>query len=325
MGATSAGIGTESVTPPWLRAAPDVRGRVKAGLRFGLDLLFVAVFVGVALYILQVVFHIHPDQSVLPSIGLLLASQSVIALTTVVAPTALMVAITRDGPTSFGWGTGNRMRNLAVGVASGLAVMALLIGLIAVFHGVSVHLTSSPPGAVIWHGLGYLLVFALVAISEEGLLRGYLLVALSRAISFWPAAVISSVVFALLHSPRGGETLSGLVHVSLVGLLLAYSFWRSGSLWFAWGWHGAWDFTETFVFGAPDSGVPARDSLLVTLLHGPVWLSGGSAGPEGSWLVLPILALVAVIIHLTLRHSPSDEQQRLDLAGASARPNTNSA
>lgn len=313
----------ENAAPVFLRAAVDVQGRVRAGLRFGLALLFIAMFVGLALYILQAVFHIHPNQNVLPSIGLLLASQSVIALTTVVAPTALMVAITRDDATSFGWGTGKRTRDLAIGVASGVAVMGLLVGLIAVFHGASVHLASSSLGTQIRHGFGYLVFFALVAISEEGLLRGYPLVALSRAISFWPAATISSVVFALLHLPHAGESLSGVVDVVFSGLVLAYSFWRSGSLWFAWGWHAAWDFTETFLFGAPDSGVPARDSLLVTDLHGPVWLSGGSAGPEGSWLVLPILALVAVIIHLTLRQSPPNERRQVgpDLAPAGSEAN----
>ncbi len=307
--------------PPCLRVAPDGRGRVRAGLRFGLDMLFVAIFVGLALTILEAVLHIHPDQSALPSIGLLLASQSVVVLTTVVVPTALMVAITHDDATSFGWGTGNRIRHLAIGVASGLGVMALLVGSIAGLHGASVHLTSSPPGEVVRHGLGYLLVFALVAISEEGLLRGYPLVALSRAISFWPAAAISSVVFALLHLPHPGESPAGIVGVVFSGLVLAYSFRRSGGLWFAWGWHAAWDFTETFVFGAPDSGMPARDSLLVTDLHGPIWLSGGSAGPEGSWLVLPILALVAVIIRLTLGQSPRDARRRPGLtpAGTDAR------
>ena len=300
---------TRTTTPPYLRMTPDMRGRVRAGLRCGLYLVFVAAFVGLALYVLQVVFHIHPDQNAIPPMGLLLASQSLVALTTVLAPTALMIAITRDGPTSFGWGTGNRMRHLAIGVASGVAVMALLVGLIVALHGASVHLTSSPAGEMVSHGLGYLAVFMLVAICEEGLLHGYALIALSRVISFWPAAVISCVVFALLHAPHKGESLSGLVDVSLSGLVLAYSLWRSGSLWFAWGWHAAWDFTETFVFGAPDSGLPARDSLFVTDLHGPAWLSGGSAGPEGSWLVVPVLALVAAIIHLTLRHSPSAERR----------------
>ncbi len=139
---------TGSAGPAWLRAVLDVRGWVRGGLRFGLYLLFVAIFVGLALFVVQAVFHIHSDQNVLPPIGLLLVSESVLAITTVLAPTALMVAITRDGPTSFGWGIGHRMRNLAIGVTSGLAVMSLLIGLIAVLHGASVHLTSSPAGTV---------------------------------------------------------------------------------------------------------------------------------------------------------------------------------
>lgn len=298
---------TGGATPQFLRIAPNARGRIRAGLHCGLYLLFTAILVGLAVYLLQAVFGIHPDQNAIPSIGLLLASQSVLAFTTVLAPTALMVAITHDSAVSFGWGTGDRMRNLTIGVVSGVAVMAGLIGVIALLDGASVHLTSSPAGAVVSHGFGYLAFFVLVAICEEGLLRGYVLVALSRAISFWPAAVIGSLAFALLHVPHAGESLLGLVDVSLSGLVLAYSVWRSGSLWFAWGWHAAWDFTETFVFGAPDSGVPARDSLFVTDLHGPVWLSGGSAGPEGSWLVVLVLALVAVLVHLTLRQAQPGE------------------
>ena len=38
---------------------------------------------------------------------------------------------------------------------------------------------------------GHVLSFTLVAISEEGLLRGYALVQLSRAIPFWPAAIVT--------------------------------------------------------------------------------------------------------------------------------------
>lgn len=311
--------GTGSAAP-WLSMAPDKRGRVRAGLRFGLFLLFVVALAALALYVLQVVFHIHPNQDSLPSIGLLLTSQFLVTLATVVIPTALMVAVTRDDATSFGWGTGNRVRHLAIGVASGVAVMGVLIGAIAIARGASVHLTSASPATEIRHGLGYLIFFMLVATAEEGLFRGYALVALSRVISFWPAAAISSLVFALLHLPHGGESLLGIADVGLAGLVLAYSFRRSGGLWFAWGWHAAWDFTETFVFGAPDSGVPARDSLFVTELHGPAWLSGGSAGPEGSWLVLPILALVAVIIRLTLGRSLPVERQPLGRRAARPGP-----
>ncbi len=105
---------TRSATSPWLEAVPDVR----------LDLLFIAVLVGSALYVLQAVFHVHPDQDVMPPIGMLLASQPS-SRSRPSWRTALTVAITRDGPTSFGWETGSRLRDLATGVASGVAVMGL--------------------------------------------------------------------------------------------------------------------------------------------------------------------------------------------------------
>jgi membrane protease YdiL (CAAX protease family) len=144
----------------------------------------------------------------------------------------------------------------------------------------------------------YLVVFALTAVSEEGALRGYGLVQLSRAISFWPAAVVMSTLFLALHLVHKNETPIGLAQVGLVGLILAYSFRRSGALWFALGFHASWDYAQSFVFGVPDSGTSLTGALLHPNFHGPSWLTGGTAGPEGSVLVLPILAVLAVVSHL---------------------------
>jgi len=73
----------------------------------------------------------------------------------------------------------------------------------ALFGGVRGWTMSGPPGAALLHGLVYALSFTLVAISEEGLLRGYALIQLSRAISFWAAAIVTSAIFLALHlNPR---------------------------------------------------------------------------------------------------------------------------
>ena len=83
-----------------------------------------------------------------------------------------------------------------------------------------------------------------------------------------------------------------------MGLILAYSFRRSGALWFALGFHASWDYAQSFVFGVPDSGVWLPGALLHPTIHGPSWLTGGSAGREGSVLALPILAVLALVTHL---------------------------
>ena len=73
---------------------------------------------------------------------------------------------------------------------------------------------------------------------------------------------------------------------------------RSGSLWFAIGLHAAWDWAQTFFYGTPDSGLLGVGHYLNSTSSGPRWLSGGSAGPEGSALALAVILLAAGLIHL---------------------------
>ncbi|MGH8202451.1 MAG: lysostaphin resistance A-like protein [Steroidobacteraceae bacterium] len=109
----------------------------------------------------------------------------------------------------------------------------------------------------------------------------FTLVQLSRALSFWAAAVLMSGLFLLSHTANMRENPLGLFAAALVGLVLAYSFRRTGALWFAIGFHAAWDYTESFLFGVPDSGGVLRGALMRSTIHGPAWLTGGSAGPRG--------------------------------------------
>jgi hypothetical protein len=43
--------------------------------------------------------------------------------------------------------------------------------------------------------------------------------------------------------------------------------------------------------------------LLNGSLNGPTWITGGSAGPEGSMLLLPLMVLVFWLFHLAYRKS----------------------
>jgi membrane protease YdiL (CAAX protease family) len=223
----------------------------------------------------------------------------------IVGATGIMISATREPATYFGWGKSERLRQFGIGAVSGLGLITAMLGVMTALGGVSfgpptLNLTTTIANAVIFG-----VIFILTAISEEGLLRGYGFVQLARAISFWPAAIASSVIFAALHLGNASETPMGVGAVVLVGVVLAYSFRRSGALWFAWGYHAAWDFAESFIYGVPDSGVVMPGALLAPSFHGSDWLTGGSAGPEGSLLIVPALALLAVIAHFTLRRAVS--------------------
>lgn len=158
----------------------------------------------------------------------------------------------------------------------------------------SVALTGS---AALRYGLGWALVFFCVGVSEEFAFRGYWLFSFSRRFRFWPAAMITSAVFGIAHLGNPGENVLGILQVVAVGLLFCLMIQRTGTLWFALGYHAAWDWAETFFYGTPDSGLIGVGRFLNTSVQGPSWLTGGSAGPEGSIIVYFVLFLCAVLIH----------------------------
>jgi len=148
------------------------------------------------------------------------------------------------------------------------------------------------------YALGWGAGFLFVGIYEECFFRGFFLFALARRFTFWPAALILSALFAAAHLANSGENLFGILQVFVVGMLFCFTIRRTGSLWFAIGLHASWDWAQTFFYGTPDSGLLGVGHFLNSTAAGPKWLSGGSAGPEGSVLALFVLLLSAALINL---------------------------
>jgi CAAX protease family protein len=136
------------------------------------------------------------------------------------------------------------------------------------------------------------LLFLLVGFFEEFLFRGYTQFTLNRGIGFWPAAVVLSSAFGLIHLRNGGESWPGALAAASIGFFFCFTLRRTGSLWFAVGFHAAWDWGETFFYSVPDSGMVSPGHLLSSSLHGTPWITGGSVGPEGSALCFAVIALL---------------------------------
>lgn len=153
-------------------------------------------------------------------------------------------------------------------------------------------------GAVFRWALAWGVTFIALALGEELAFRGYLLAVAARRIRFWPAALLLSALFGLAHMGNHGENLLGIVQVVGIGLLWCLMIRRTGNLWFAIGFHAAWDWAETFFYGTLDSGLVGVGRFLNSSVHGPTWLTGGSAGPEGSVFAILVLPVCALLIHL---------------------------
>jgi hypothetical protein len=157
-------------------------------------------------------------------------------------------------------------------------------------------------GSGIWkYGMGWGVLFLMVAVFEESTMRGYLQYTLSRGVGFWWSALVLSFLFGFAHGHNPGESYVGLVAVGTVGLVWCLSLWYTGSLWFAVGFHAAWDWGESYFYGTSDSGLIAQGHLFAEHPIGKALWSGGATGPEGSALTLPMLAIFALCMWLWWR------------------------
>ncbi len=141
----------------------------------------------------------------------------------------------------------------------------------------------------------YALLFLLTGFFEDFLMRGYSQWVLSQGMNFWPAAALLSFAFGYIHGGNPGEAKTGLVAAGLIGFFLCLTLRRTGDLWWAIGFHMAWDWGESFLYSVPDSGTSLPGHLINSRLHGPDWLTGGSVGPEGSYLVFVVIGALWVL------------------------------
>ncbi|MBS1814461.1 MAG: CPBP family intramembrane metalloprotease [Acidobacteria bacterium] len=305
----------------------------KDGLRAGWSLLiFLALVVGCAMlsFFTLRTLHIKPPVGEkvngviegLPS-GTLFSHG--IMLVILLAISLLMSVIERRRFGVYGLDalTGHRIKQFVVGLFWGLVMLSLLVFTLKatgflVFDGFA--LSGS---AAFLYGLKWAGAFLLVGLAEEYMLRGYLQFTLSRgiagilgdsahrkAIGFWIAALFFAFIFGLGHKNNPGESPLGLIMAGMVSLVFCLSLWRTGSLWWAVGWHAAWDWAESYLYGVADSGTMSKGHLINSHAVGAPLMSGGTTGPEGSIFVIPILILTALIIVFTLRPEswPSNQE-----------------
>jgi membrane protease YdiL (CAAX protease family) len=232
---------------------------------------------------------------------------------------------------SFGLGGSHRSLRFLMGSLWGIIAISLLILALHSFHLLVFDARLDHGPSIFYWGSLQLLGFLLVGFFEEYFSRGYLQFTLTRGmvslgnllspqhartIAFWIAAFITSTLFFLGHAHNAGENWLGLFQVFLAGVVFVVALWRTGSLWWGIGFHMAWDWGQSFLYGVPDSGGLEQGRLFATHALGNPLYSGGTVGPEGSVLCAPILLLVIIVLFLT---HPSP-QPALELPNAPVLP-----
>ena len=297
--------GEDSLRPLEAVVASQRSGNVKLifygaqGLRAGWKVLLFAAIVITLFLATRPLVNLVAPRSPTGSISLQihLIREFWLVLLALVA-TSVLARLERRPLLSYGYTDSAGLQRLCFGACWGfLSISVLVVALWVhgslVFDGFSSANRHALPTAAA-AALGALLV----GLAEESMLRGYLQFVLARALGFWWTALTLSLIFGLLHSGNSGETWLGLFGVSAWGLFLCLSLWYTKSLFWAVGFHSGLDWGEAYLYGAPHSGPVDSWRLIATHPTGdPLW-SGGSAGPEASLLVVPLLVASIVVMCL---------------------------
>jgi membrane protease YdiL (CAAX protease family) len=193
--------------------------------------------------------------------------------------------------------TRGSVRDFALGCFLGALMMAGIFLLEFALGYVRVASADLGLADVAWTLASSGFLFAIAALGEELLFRGYPFQSLMQGVTFLPAALGTSLLFAAAHLRNPGISTLGIVNISLAGLWLSFAYLKTRTLWLPFGLHFSWNFCQTTVFSLPTSGLRMEGRMLFSVIQqGPDWVTGGSFGPEGG--VLATIAIVLCTGHL---------------------------
>ncbi len=218
------------------------------------------------------------------------------ALGFIAAVILMRVLFERKSSWRLGWRQVHPGKMLGLGLIIGIAMITVSFLGIWLMGALDVRAVSPKPG-LIKDLLLSAVMFTFVAINEELIARGYIQGLVTSKFGAVTGIIVSSLLFALLHSANHAVFQNPLpmINLLLAGLLFAVSRRRTGGLWMPIGIHFAWNFFQGNIYGFAVSGMKV-ESLLTSSPKGAEWLSGGSFGAEGSLVSVLVLALMLVII-----------------------------
>jgi hypothetical protein len=191
------------------------------------------------------------------------------------------------------------------GAAAGVIMAgAVALGMITL-GGMQIKGLASSGSALAFFALAWLGANICVGIAEEFWFRSYLQQTLWKSIGFWPATTVIALIFTAEHYFfKQGENIWDVITLVSLSMLLSYTMLRTGALWFAVGFHIAFDYMQLFVIGTPNGSQFPVGRLLDVRFSGPAWLTGGVLGTEASFLMYPAIALLWLYVWWRYRASP---------------------
>lgn len=189
-------------------------------------------------------------------------------------------------------------RDFGLGSLLGAASLAIAVGIAAGAGAISFVVQTTETAGLARDFIIVLMFFLVSGATEELIFRGFAFQALAHNLGGAAAIGITSVIFGLAHLSNDSASAFSTINTILAGIWLGLAYLITRSLWLATALHYSWNFVMVFVFGLPVSGYAAFGGLawLRGSIGAPLWVSGGSYGPEGGVAATVALILSTLVI-----------------------------
>ncbi|MBR6840006.1 MAG: CPBP family intramembrane metalloprotease, partial [Oscillospiraceae bacterium] len=113
--------------------------------------------------------------------------------------------------------------------------------------------------------------------------------------------ILNSSLFMALHLGNPGVTSLSLLNLFLWGAVCTLIVEYTGSMWFVMAAHTAWNFTQNFLFGLPNSGIVSESSFLHLDAASDSLFYDAAFGVEGTLTAVIVIVLFAAGVVLVGR------------------------
>jgi hypothetical protein len=174
-------------------------------------------------------------------------------------------------------------------------------------------------------GVGVALAALLVVVLMEGaagfteelVFRGYVFQNVGEKAPLWLGVPVVTFVFAVLHVGNTGFGFWWVLGVFVIAAFFVATRLATGALWFAIGFHAAWNIAQYGVFGLGNVADPPEFGYALVAVEqtGPSWLVGVGQSIEGGLVVYGVVLLALLVILVRRPSLLADFGRRLDADG----------
>ena len=263
-------------------------------LFFPIWLLFLVLFYGI-------VFLIYPESFsgsreefetlISTNYGFLLFSQVAVFLSTFSAIFFVSKVIDKQKPAFL-----NSMlkpEGLLFGIVLGtieilliLLILSLTTKIIINFNGFKISI------------LLYLIIFFIIAVSEEAISRGFIFANLYNHSNRYLAIIISSLIFSIMHAFNSSFNWIAMLNIVLIGIFFCQLYIKRMNLSIPIGFHFSWNLLQGPIFGFSVSGFTTQGILRIESFSRSKFPFEGF-GLEGSLISTLVISFFIVYFYIT--------------------------